>query len=151
MVLGLVSALALVDIMGRWVGYAFFATVDSVQSESWTGVVSIVTTVIIYVGLTFTIIRTCFGLVHDVPSTIMTWIGGSHAGHDKGAEFGQAAQGQINNGMARAEAPLMGAGVRALGGSKKDAHAAGQMVDGGRPQPQDAAPPNGEIRNKETG
>lgn len=115
MVLGLVAALALVDIMGRWVGYAFFATVDSVQSDSWTGGASIVVLVIVYTGLTFTILRTCFGLVHDVPSTIMLWIGGANATHDKGAEFGATATGQVGQAMARAEAPMAGMAARAVG------------------------------------
>lgn len=115
MILGLIAALALTDLMGRWVGYAFFAAVDSVQADSMTGVFSILTIVVIYTGLTFTILKTCFGLVHDVPSTIMTWIGGSHATHDKGAEFASAAQGQINNGLARAEAPMIAVAGRMVG------------------------------------
>lgn len=103
MVLGLIGGYALIDVMCGWVGTAFFATVDSVQADSTTGLVSIVVLVIMYTGITFTVMNESFKLVTHIPSTIMTWIGGSHAGHDKAAEFGSAAQGHIQQGMGRTE------------------------------------------------
>jgi hypothetical protein len=125
MVIGLVFSLGLVDVTLRLTGYAFWAMVDQVQADSWTGVVSIVTLVVISVGLTWTIVRTSFGLVHDLPATVMRWIGGSHATHDKGEQFGGTAQGQINQGLSRAE-PLL------IKGIARGAQGLGNSAGGGK-------------------
>ena len=87
---------------------------DQVQADSITGLVSIIVACVLYVGLCWTIMRTCYGLVHDVPSTILRWVGGAHSTHDKGAEFGGAYTGQANQGLARAE-PLLARAPTALG------------------------------------
>lgn len=123
MVLGLVAAFVLSDAALRLLGLLFWGSVDQVQSDSVTGVASAVVLVIMYVGMVWTITRMCFGLIHDLPSTIMRWVGGAHASHDKGAEFGSAAQGQVTTGWAKAEPQLQrtlgnvgGAARGAIGG-----------------------------------
>jgi hypothetical protein len=120
MVLGLLLSYTILDAVGHLVGYIFFATVDSVQSDSMTGLFSILGIVVVYVGLMFTLTRACFGLIHSVSASVLRWIGGAHAEHDKGAEFGAAAQGQVNQGLQRAEVPLGRGLTRVVGGKPDD-------------------------------
>ena len=119
MVLGLVAAYVLSDAALRLLGFLFWSAVDQVQMDSTTGIASMAVLVILYIGTVWTISRTCFGLIHDLPSTLMRWIGGANATHDKGAEFGAAAQSQATAGMAKAEPQwhrMLGSAGSATGG-----------------------------------
>lgn len=103
MIGGLLAALVLSDIMVRLAGIVFWESVDSVQSDTLTGPVSVIVLALLYCTLCFTLVRTAFGMIHDVPATIMRWIGGQHATHDKGAQFGQAASTAASIGAQRGE------------------------------------------------
>lgn len=118
MVLGLSIAFILSDAALRLLSYMYWSTVDQVQSDSLTGVASIVVLVVMYIAMVWTTTRSTFALVHDLPSTIMRWVGGANATHDKGAEFGSAAQNQASVGWAKAE-PQLQRSLGAAGGAAR--------------------------------
>ena len=131
MVGGLLAGLAISDRFLRFAAMIWWSSVDSVQSNTITGPVSILVLAMLYCALCFTIIRSAFGMVHDVPTTVMRWIGGQHAVHDKGAQFGQEARQSAGAGTQRGE--VMGGhllkGVSgASGGAAKAAKSASQRA-----------------------
>lgn len=103
MVFGLTLGYLLTEVMIRFVGFAYWAGVEDVQSGSITGPVTALVLVILYVGLAYTLLRTAFSMTHDLPSTIFRWIGGANASHDKGAQFSDRATAQINVGLGRSQ------------------------------------------------
>lgn len=103
------------DQLCRWLAYFYFGAVGDVQSDSVTGITSVVVFLGLYLMLLFTTIRTCFGLMHAIPSQLMRYIGGAHASHDQAGAFGNNVAAQ-NNPVASA------AGGASLGIVKTVAH-----------------------------
>lgn len=85
MVIGYDIAFVLSDTSLRLLSYMYWASVDQVQVDSLTGLASIIVLVLMYIAMVWTTMRTTFALVHDLPTTIMRWVGGANAAYDKGA------------------------------------------------------------------
>ncbi|OWV31246.1 DotA/TraY family protein [Halomonas campaniensis] len=71
---------------GTLLNQLFTPAIQSVQSESITGLLSIIAIVGIYISMCLTLIHTSFNLIFLIPDKVMEWIGGSAMSTGQGSE-----------------------------------------------------------------
>lgn len=81
MVGGLVLAFLLVDPFLRFLSALFFKAMTNANGDSLTGPVTIIAFIVIYVGLTLSIVHRAFALIHLIPNSVFKWIGASANEH----------------------------------------------------------------------
>ncbi|MFK4705781.1 conjugal transfer/type IV secretion protein DotA/TraY [Roseateles asaccharophilus] len=91
-IFGLIGAFLIMDPLLRLIHLMFTAAMSSLQGNSTTGIVSIAVLAMLYVGITFTTVRSIMSLVHVLSETVYRWIGGAHAGMEQAREFNQEAR-----------------------------------------------------------
>ena len=125
MVIGFFLGGAIVIVGGKVLNELFMVAVANAQFDSFTGLVSIVGFVCIYVFVLLNMIHSCFNLILIVPDQVINWVGGHAAPNlgrdenDKGrAAFaavlatGQGALGRIPKGLAAGSLAKPAAGFK---------------------------------------
>jgi len=79
MVIGLIMSLVVMKVVGSMFAVIFPMAIADVQGNSWTGVFSIIGFCIIFCTTAVMIITNACDLIHHVPDTALTWIGGQNA------------------------------------------------------------------------
>lgn len=83
MIFGLLGAMLIMDPLLRIVNGMFMNAAGSVQTDSTTGIPTIIGLVVIYVVVCVTLVHKIFDLIHVLPNSAMRWIGGHASGHDQ--------------------------------------------------------------------
>lgn len=105
MVIGLIMSLVVMKVVGSMFAIVFPMAIADVQGNSWTGLFSIIGFCIIFCTTAVMIITNACDLIHHVPDTALTWIGGTNSqggmGKKMSDNFAQAtgALGAIMNNM----------------------------------------------------
>lgn len=94
MVLGFFLATMIVTIMGQYLNQMFFGAMANAQQNgstgaSWTGLVSIIGFLAIYISLMLTLVHGAFNLIQVVPDQVLGWLGG-HMGTQLGKDAEQS-------------------------------------------------------------
>jgi conjugal transfer/type IV secretion protein DotA/TraY len=100
MLLGLILGGAIVIVAGTALNPMFASAMANAQFDSWTGVISIVGFIAIYVSLSLTLIHTSFNLIHVVPDQVLAWVGGqigNRLGQDTDERAKQVFVGGVHN------------------------------------------------------
>lgn len=90
-VFGLLGAFLLMAPVIQLMSFMFRLTVGGVQSDSVTGVISVIVFAVMYVGLVFTVVRQSLNMVFTLPESVYRWIGGQHAGYEQARDFASGA------------------------------------------------------------
>lgn len=104
MVIGLIMSLVVMKVVGSMFAIIFPMAIADVQGNSWTGIFSIIGFCIIFCTTAVMIITNACDLIHHIPDTALTWIGGQNAqgmGKKMSDNFAQAtgALGAVMNNM----------------------------------------------------
>ncbi|MDL4860710.1 DotA/TraY family protein [Halomonas elongata] len=71
---------------GTLLNQLFTPAIQNVQSDSITGLASIIAIISVYVSICLTLLHTCFNLIFQIPDKVMEWIGGSEIATGQGSE-----------------------------------------------------------------
>lgn len=97
-VLGLVLGTVLLDIMTSFVLILYPDMISNAAGDNWTGLLSIIAYLIIFVVINLNLVNVCMQLINVIPDNIMDWIGGRASGSlGKGQE--DAIGGAVKNAM----------------------------------------------------
>lgn len=80
---------------GTLLNQLFTPAIQNVQSDSVTGLVSIIAIISVYVSICLTLLHTSFNLIFQIPDKVMEWIGGSEIATGQGSE--QEQRNALNN------------------------------------------------------
>lgn len=86
MVAAFILAGAILVAGGTLLNGLFGPALANAQTDSWTGVVSIIGFIGIYISVSLTLIHTSFNLIFMIPDKVMEWIGGSQLATGQGSE-----------------------------------------------------------------
>lgn len=109
MVIGLIMAMVVMKVVGSLFAILFPLAIMDVQASSMTGLLSIIGFVIIFCTTCVMIVTNCCDLIHHIPDTALTWIGGQNA---------QALGKKMSDNFATATGAL-GAVMNQMGGADK--------------------------------
>jgi conjugal transfer/type IV secretion protein DotA/TraY len=130
-VFGLIGAFVIIDPMLRFVAWSFQASMQSVQGNSTTGVISIAVFAGMYVSIVWTVCRQSAQLIHSLSEKVYNWIGGQNAGYDQARDFGAAAQqntGKAAAGVERALQQTSAGAARSAENRRKVLHGQAQSA-----------------------
>lgn len=120
MVLGLLFAMVVVDPFLRFSSALFFNTMDTVNADSVSGLLTMIVFILMYVAFCMSLVNRIFSLITVIPKSALRIIGAVQPGtHDQGEQTAQEIKGGTHTGVSRAQ--QVGAGtVTAMRQNEKD-------------------------------
>jgi conjugal transfer/type IV secretion protein DotA/TraY len=76
MIFGLFAAMLVSFVIMRIINVTFVTAVLNMQSESTSGIVTLIGVVIIFTGLSISAITKSFSLIYWIPDNVLRWVGG---------------------------------------------------------------------------
>ena len=133
LVISFAGAMLISSAVAGFVNSTYFALAGNLQSaaHTFTGIVSSLGFLGIYLAVMTQVINKSFSMIHVVPDKIMTWVGGHATGHADGSAEHQT-NAAVAGGVAGGAAGMAGAGKSAMSqrkGKKEDNEAAPKDSD----------------------
>lgn len=92
-IFGLIGAIMISEPIFQWVGYGFWTAQKSVQSNSLTGLLSVLAFAMLYISFCIALMHKVFSLIHIIPGVALRWIGAHwNSAFDQGGQLAQELQ-----------------------------------------------------------
>lgn len=137
MILGLIMSMLLADVIAKIWNAMYMASFSFMQTNSMTGVVTMLVGIILYGSVALVLIYKTFALSHNIPNAILNWVGGQTSDHVGVERHVEATGGAVAGGLNRASAGV-GAAKAALNRvaekdrmSRQERHIGGGATKGG--------------------
>lgn len=92
-IFGLIGAMMISEPIFQWVGYGFWTAQKSVQSNSLTGLLSILAFAMLYISFCIALMHKVFSLIHIIPGVVLRWVGAHwNSAFDQGGQLAQELQ-----------------------------------------------------------